>query len=186
MPRAKPKTPAASAPAAIASADSIPQVRIRPPMGYTAIPNTDLSLFCGHGMVGSSQVLVPYVDMKLMEVTEIDAEGNESDHKEGWRGTVAYENVAYVVLDIVRDFRAVTRRLRQFSSGPLQPEPERLKYAASCLNNTKTLVQSALDELEALIAEIDRPVSETPANTPTRSAAAEKRPLTRTPSRPKD
>lgn len=167
MPSVKSKTPSVSIADAVAVAESVPQMRIRPPIGYTAIPTTNLTLFCGQGMVETSAVLVPYVDIRLMEEEDMDADadadGEEETHKEGWRGTVAYENAAYVIMDMANDFRMVTRRLRQMSKGDLQPEPERLKYAALCLETTKAFAESALGELQALIGEMAPPADE-PAN----------------------
>lgn len=181
MPSVKSKTPSVSIADTAAMAEAVPQMRIRPPLGYTAIPTTNLTLFCGQGMVETSAVLVPYVDIRLMEEEDMDADadGDDESHKEAWRGTVAYENAAYVIMDMANDFRMVTRRLRQLSKGDLQPEPERLKYAALCLQTTKAFAESALDELQALIGEMARPADEASAEgkTGTRATPARKAPL---------
>ncbi len=155
---------------------TFPRMVITPPAGYSAIPTSSLTLFCGHGQVENQNVLVPYINMRLLKAANIEAEDAEDVATEELTQVVLpYENVAYLLMDLARDFRQETRKLRSFSSGDLKPEIQRLLYAEGCLASAQTAIQNALADLQSLTEPPPEPEAPQPVRPPViRKARARK------------
>jgi len=85
---------------------------------------------------------------------------------EAFAGTLAFDNAAFLIMDLVRDFRGTALRLKSFSSGDLKPEPARLTHAKQYLERAKSMIDTATAHLDAIIAECPPVVSPKPKARP--------------------
>ena len=128
------------------------QVQSSPPGDYVVLPSSNLTLLCSTGLVGTERVIVPYLQMELMATDPGAPPSNEEDLEveTAFRGTLGYENAAFLLMDLARDFRSSTRELAALSSGGLGVEPTRLAYAAQCIRRAKMFIDTTVADLEKL------------------------------------
>jgi len=131
----------------------MPEVTIfgLPISDFAALPTSHLGLLCGYGEVDDQSVLVPYLQMRLLAYKDASSASEDTEVTEAFRATVAFENAAFLIMDLARDFRTATQRLQTLSSGDLRPEPMRIAYAKRCMGRARTAIAEAigyLDEIE--------------------------------------
>ena len=142
--------------------DDLPELKIVAPTDYTVVPTTIQTLFCGDGQLGDRRILAPYLSLRLLRAKDLEESSAEDPVMvEAFTGTLAFENVAYLILDLARDYRNECRRLKTFAAGPLKPEPMRLDYAAGCLERAQRAIQDAIKDLDAVAADSAPPPSVT-------------------------
>lgn len=129
----------------------LPLLSIAAPQDYAIIPATLQNLMCSHGQVGERIVLAPYVSFRLDRSVEVSAQTvDDLETEVAFSGSLSYENMAFLIMDIARDYSTVMGRLKVFASGDLQCEPVRLSYASYCLTKARTAIDQALKDLEDL------------------------------------
>ena len=136
-----------------AAALDLPQLNITAPLDYSIIPSTFQNLICGQGEVDGNPVLSPYINFRLNRSVNLKAQTiEELEVAESFSGSIAYENMAFLIMDLSRDFRTSISRLSVFSSGDLKPEPARLRYSAHCMKLARDALDEAINELETIAA----------------------------------
>lgn len=131
----------------------LPQLNITAPLDYAIIPSTFQNLICGQGEVDGEPVLSPYINFRLNRSVNLEAQTiEELEVAEAFGGSIAYENMAFLIMDLSRDYRTSIGRLSVFASGALKPEPARLRYSAQCLKLARDALEEAITELETLAA----------------------------------
>jgi len=160
----------------ISSAASLdlPQLNITAPLDYAIIPSTFQNLICGQGEVDGEPVLSPYINFRLNRSVNLEAQTiEELEVAEAFGGSIAYENMAFLIMDLSRDYRTSIGRLSVFASGALKPEPARLHYSAHCLKLARDALEEAITELEILAASSASEAPK-PAHKPLRRTGAKK------------
>lgn len=139
---------------------------------FAVIPSSTLALLCGIGQSEGKTVLVPYVQLRLLEPEgEIDPTLDSFPVTELVQMTLGFENAAFLIMDMARDFRAVSRHLVATASGDLKPPPGRIAYTLDCLQKARTAIDGAAEALSAL--------TPSPAEPPSRPQSRLKRPVTK-------
>lgn len=136
-----------------ATSDDVPAMKIIGPRvsDFAIIPSSTMGLICGVGKVDDVAVLVPYIQLRLIKLLDEEDEPlDEMRVADAFQGTLAFENTAFLLMDMLRDFRAASARLVAFSSGEMKPEPTRLAYGIECLRKARTAIDEALDYLAML------------------------------------
>ena len=129
----------------------LPLLNITAPLDYAIVPATYQNLMCGHGKVGDRVVLTPYINFRMNRSLNTSAQSvEELETEEAFSGSLSYENMAFLIMDLSRDFRGIVSRLAVFSSGSLNPEPVRLHYAAHCLAQARDALDAAITDLQSL------------------------------------
>jgi hypothetical protein len=106
-----------------------------------------MSLLLGVGRLkddANVSVLIPYIEMKLS-----GAEPEEGiDSGPLFSQILTLDNAAYVIADLLGDFRLVCENLRSLSKGELRPEPARIE-------RTRQFILAAQSQLNDCLAELD-------------------------------
>jgi hypothetical protein len=132
----------------------LPLLNISAPLDYAIIPATFQNLICGKGKVGDRVVLTPYVSFRMDRSLNVAAQSVEDlETVEAFSGSLSYENMAFLIMDLSRDFRNVVNGMAVFSAGTLKSEPVRLNYSAHCLARARDALNAAILELETLAAQ---------------------------------
>lgn len=128
----------------------VPEIRIfgPPASDFTVIPSSTLQLLCGVGEVDDDEVIVPYLQMRLLKPGADGVEGPDFD--EAFKATIPLENLTFLLLDMSRDVQRVMGRLHRLSAGPIAPEPHRIGYSVDCLRKAAVALLAAATTLEDL------------------------------------
>lgn len=138
--------------------EELPELKIVAPVDYTVVPTTIQTMYCGDGQLGKQRVLAPYLSLRILRAKDLEqSSADDPVMVEAFTGTLAFENVAYLILDLAQDYRNECRRLKAFSGGPLKPEPMRLDYAAGCLERAQRALEDAVKYLDEVAADATPP-----------------------------
>lgn len=178
MPKTSSPPPKLRGPRAPISEDSVPNMQIfgSAPGDFLPITSTTSTLYCALGLVDRKQVLAPYIQLRFLKPENIDIETPEDlIEVAAFSGTLAFENGAFMIMDLARDFRSVSRRLVTISSGSVKPEPVRLAYALECLASARDAIDDAIAQLKPLAA-AGESVAQVPAKRPARPVVTKRAP----------
>ena len=133
---------------------ALPELKLAAPRDFSVIPTTNQTLVFGYGKVGEAPVLVPYVELELVRAVAEEAQSaSDLDVAGTFHVTVGFENVAYLLMDIARDFRLSSERLALFATGEAKPEPVRIDYARRSLESAKASIEQSIVILQSMSAE---------------------------------
>jgi len=118
--------------------------------GHVAvIPFTQMTLLMGVGRVvdeasdeETDTVLVPYVEMKLG-----GPEGEDGEREVLFSKVMAFENVAFILADMLNDFSRVSGQLGDVAGGKMQPDMHRLALCRRYVEAVRSAADEALDVL---------------------------------------
>lgn len=110
--------------------------------------NTALLLCLGTIDEEKALVLAPFVQLELVEATEDSAE-NE-DRKPLFSKTLTLDNVAYLISDLARDFRAICSQLQDISLGNIKPDQARLELVRRFLSSARRSIDDSILELDKI------------------------------------
>jgi hypothetical protein len=109
-----------------------------------------MSLLLGVGRLKDDadvSVLIPYIEMKLS-----GAEPEEGvDSGPLFSQILTLDNAAYVIADLLGDFKLVCENLRSLSNGELRPEPARIEKTRQFILAAQTQLSGCLDELSIAV-----------------------------------
>lgn len=143
--------------------EDLPILQIAPPKDYMVVPSSGQTLLCGLGMVEDHSVLVPYVQTQLLKAIDLrENTGKDLKLEPAFQATLAFDNLAFLLLDLARDYQNNTTQLAALSTGSLHAEPWRLNYAAECLETASTALTDAVEQMRDLVARAEA-ASTTPA-----------------------
>ena len=112
------------------------------------LPLSSMNLILATGKIENGPiVLVPYVEFRLLK----DVDGEDSP-QETYNATIAFENAAFIIMDMARDLAEASHQLVQVAQGELAVEPVRMNYALECLNRAAKRVDESIGHLRRLPA----------------------------------
>jgi len=127
------------------------------PQRVVSIPRTlsSLLLAVGHaeGTGEATNVLVPYIELKFGSELEDDpTTGDEVGPL--FSQVLQIENAAFIIFDMVRDFRIVCERLLSLAGGELRPHPQQMEPVRDYILRARTEVDQCLGELNKLVEKL--------------------------------
>lgn len=163
-----------TATAAASSASSVKRARIKlppdvPPVSIspsfseivTVIPQSASALVLGTGTLQDERktVLLPYVDLRLAGVRLGSGEVDPEALKTIFTATVPLENLAFLLVDMMSDFRTLCQEIAELSRGELTVEPARLGHARYFIAHAQRQATQCLKILEDLTGGTEQPVA---------------------------
>ena len=112
-----------------------------------AVPYAVMSLIMSIGeLEGGDKTLLSFIDMKLAGIGEEEEEEPELLLSE----VVTFENAAFVLSSLLRDYSLACEHLTDLARGRLRPEPARVASAREYMHKARDSVQACIDRLDAL------------------------------------
>lgn len=131
------------------------------------LPLSSLNLLLTTGRVNHADVLVPYVELRLLRQVPGD---DSPEPVDAFAGVVTYENAAFLLMDLAGDMANLTKQLAQVATGEVKLEGVRRAYAVDCLREAREKLGRCLETLEA--AAVVAPAKKTKAARPVRRPPA--------------
>jgi hypothetical protein len=109
------------------------------------VRTTGQSMVVTFGTIGDNTLLLPFIDWSVTT-----AEGTEAR-------LITFENLAYVLAKMSRDYARVCQELQQLTAGPFVTEGERLSFARLNLDEAIEQLTQAKSHLPPQAGEIKAP-----------------------------
>ncbi len=120
------------------------------PTGVEILPISSLTLLLTTGRAAdAADVLIPLVDFRLVREVQTEAkEGEEAEMEEAFGANVAFDNFAFLLMDMARDLKKVSKQIAQVTQGELSVEPGRMSFARDCLRKAGVFLTECSEELD--------------------------------------
>jgi hypothetical protein len=94
-----------------------------------------------------SSVLVPYVEIKFGGELEGNEADSDDDDESIFSHIVTIDNAAYIIFDMIRDFKIVCEQLSAAASGELKPLRSQIEPVTDYISKARTEIDACLAEL---------------------------------------